>query len=359
MPKNLYDLILKQQHRVEARANALADEMLAALEGARESLTSQLTSLQVRFLTARAWEEESLTRKKAFLEAQRQEVNRIISEVYESKAPAVLSAAQDTMAYVQSETASHSLANRINFELGSPRLDLATVQAWTEATTVEGLTINEWLTRMAGHTADKIVQAGREAIIQGMTVQKTAQLLRQRGIEGTQPQVESLARTYLLSASNYAREQSVEALGVDLDFQWLYVATLDGRTCLVCGADDGRIFKKTDKRPSLPRHINCRCVYVPVFGSGTLTSVNRAAVKHSGHTVHHRDGSTSTKYSVESVDHVPAQESYAEWINRQVAEDPVFAREVLGKTRFDLLRKGEITLKRMVVDGRIRKLSDL
>jgi len=37
---------------------------------------------------------------------------------------------------------------------------------------------------------------------------------------------------------------------------------------------------------------------------------------------------------VESVEHV--KETYSEWISRQVKEDPAFARQVLGKTRFEL-----------------------
>jgi len=106
-------------------------------------------------------------------------------------------------------------------------------------------------------------------------------------------------------------------------------------------------------------------VYVPVapawrqLGADVddLDEVERAAVKESGRTVHHRDGSTSTKFTVESVDHT--QETYAQWIQRQVHDDPDFARQVLGKTRYELLKRGKITLDRMVVDGRIRRLTEL
>jgi hypothetical protein len=43
-----------------------------------------------------------------------------------------------------------------------------------------------------------------------------------------------------------------------------YLATLDTRTCLVCAADDGRIFKSLDDAPKLPRHLRDRCLYVPL-----------------------------------------------------------------------------------------------
>ena len=352
----IIDEIFKQQHRAEGRANALVDEIIEALTAALENLTAQVVALRVRFLSARPWEQESLQRKKGFLEAQRKAVEKAINEVYESKASALLTAAQDTMTYVQAETASLGLANRLAFEVGSLHLDLDTVTAWAQVTTIDGLTMTEWLKRMARHTADKIVQAGRESIIQGLTVRQMAKLLRQRGIEGSRPAIESLARTYLISASNYAREQAMEVLGADLDFKWQYVATLDGRTCIMCGVDDGKIYKKDDKRPSLPRHINCRCTYIPVFDE-TLDDATRPAVKHNERTVQHRDGSTSTKFTIDRVDHVPAQETYSQWMERQLKEDPAFVQQVLGKTRFELFQKGELTLKKMVVDGRIKKLS--
>lgn len=75
---NIFDDVLKQQHRTEARANALADEIISALEAAKADLTAQLASLRVRFLSSASWEEESLSRKKAFLEAHREEVERVI-----------------------------------------------------------------------------------------------------------------------------------------------------------------------------------------------------------------------------------------------------------------------------------------
>ena len=85
--------------------------------------------------------------------------------------------------------------------------------------------------------------------------------------------------------------------------------------------------------------------------------VARAAVKESGRTVHHRDGSTSTAWTVGSVEHTT--ESYSQWISRQVTEDPAFAMQVLGPTRYQLLKAGKITLEKMTVGGRIKRLSEL
>jgi SPP1 gp7 family putative phage head morphogenesis protein len=42
-----------------------------------------------------------------------------------------------------------------------------------------------------------------------------------------------------------------------------YLATLDLRTCSVCGSFDGNVYKWGEPRPSLPIHPRCRCTYAP------------------------------------------------------------------------------------------------
>lgn len=45
----------------------------------------------------------------------------------------------------------------------------------------------------------------------------------------------------------------------------LYDATLDNRTCTDCAEFDGRTYKTNDNsRPSLPKHVRCRCTYIAI-----------------------------------------------------------------------------------------------
>ena len=139
---------------------------------------------------------------------------------------------------------------------------------------------------------------------------------------------------------------------------------MPGRTCLICGNDDGKLYSLDEERPILQRHINCRCMYLPVvdwkgIGIPELDGqrTERSAVKHTRRTVHQRDGTASTKFSVMGVDHTT--EDCNQWITRQLQEDPAFVKRVLRKTRFELLEKGEISLEKLVVDGRIKRLSEI
>ena len=58
-------------------------------------------------------------------------------------------------------------------------------------------------------------------------------------------------------------EEKFEAQNRDILAGSLFMATLDTRTCQVCGSLDGRLYKPGEPRPSIPVHNRCRCVYVP------------------------------------------------------------------------------------------------
>lgn len=241
------------------------------------------------------------------------------------------------------------------------------VALWAEVSTVDGLLLNDWLGKLEAGAADRIVSVGRRAMIEGLPVDSMARLLRTEGIEGSIPGLRGLARTFCLSASNYAREQTTEALFGDLLAGWRRVGTLDGRTCLVCGPLDGKLYKADEPRPPLPQHWQCRCLYVPEAktwrGLGMdideLPAGDRPAVKHDERTVHHKDGSTSTKFSVASAELVPASTTYQVWLQGQLEKDPAFVKKVLGPARFELFKAGKLSLNRMTAHGRIVKLSEL
>lgn len=372
MPRQLtlfewLDATLKEAHRVEARANALAEDMVAALDATRHDLLASFARLQEKYLFTPDWQSETFTRKANYLRAQREAVDALLSEVYAGMKDKIADAAEDAMisATATATTMMEPFAAIIQPGAASVTTDL--LKGWLETQTVDGLLINEWLGKMERAAVDRIVLAGRESLILGHGSREAAAFLRQKGINGSIPGLEALARTFLLSASNFAREASIERMteGTGILKGWRYCATLDGRTCAVCGADDEKIVPADAPRTRLPRHINCRCVWLPVsktFEELGLTGpdlplAERPAVKHEAKLVHHKDGSTSTRYR--PIEGETTLESYSQWIARQLKEDPDFVRSIFGKTRFELLASGKLTLDKMVVDGRIKRLSEL
>jgi hypothetical protein len=159
---------------------------------------------------------------------------------------------------------------------------------------------------LTGTPAKAIVKSVLGTInTEGMEPSKV-QKLRNSLAANTHTMISSLAET--------ARDTVYEA-NADIFNGFRYLATLDTRTCLVCAADDGKIFKSLDDAPKLPRHLNDRCLYVPYIKGFEDIPGERAAM----------DGPVSDKTT------------YTDWLARQ--SDAV-QREILGPTRYAAYKDG-------------------
>lgn len=163
---------------------------------------------------------------------------------------------------------------------------------------------------LTGQTTDDIVRG----VLGG--VSGNGKLADSGSIRSFRNSVYRSARTVLQSFANETRSKVFEAneeyFG-DGGNKYEYLATLDARTCLVCGESDGKLFKSLKDAPKIPRHFCCRCLIIPYFDID-------------GQTRSSADGYVSAKIS------------YSDWLKEQ---PETVQREVLGKTRFDLYMKGE------------------
>ena len=90
---------------------------------------------------------------------------------------------------------------------------------------------------------------------------------------------DNLNKTYNLNAYNTKRLVSNEISRVNeaINDQWIndnklvqyvmWCATLENKTCSICGELDGKVWKKTEKHPTPleDTHIGCRCCLVPLL----------------------------------------------------------------------------------------------
>lgn len=113
------------------------------------------------------------------------------------------------------------------------------------------------------------------AMINGEGIQKAAARLDQslgvkpdkkRGFQGHFYRTVLIARTEIMRASNLGALAIYEQ-NQDILRGWEWAATLDERTCPVCGALDGKVFKFGDPQLAPPSgsHPGCRCTAVPVL----------------------------------------------------------------------------------------------
>lgn len=99
-----------------------------------------------------------------------------------------------------------------------------------------------------------------------------------RGIETSRYNAERIARTETKRVTYVAHNDAYEDMGVN-ELQYRVANGGDHRVCKVCMADNGKKYKR-GQEPTLPRHPNCRCVYIPVvsdtFGDNELNELTHS-----------------------------------------------------------------------------------
>ena len=96
-----------------------------------------------------------------------------------------------------------------------------------------------------------------------------------KNINTSRYNAERIARTETKRVTYVAHNDAYEDMGVE-ELEYRCANGGDHRTCDTCIADQGKHYKR-GKEPTLPRHPNCRCVYIPVvsdtFGDNELNEL--------------------------------------------------------------------------------------
>ncbi len=173
------------------------------------------------------------------------------------------------------------------------------------------------------------------------TVRGTKQYQRKDGIFVQRDQhLKATTDVLVHKAVMDTRKKVYKVSGVSM-VRWL--ATLDLRTCPTCASRDGQLFE-LNHSPNHP-HPKCRCIIIP-----NTANIERPAVSDERSVKdippsERKDKITRTKVS------------FKEWFDGLDKEDQ---RDWLGKTRFDLYRKGRLTIDQMIAgDGRLLRLDEL
>ena len=193
------------------------------------------------------------------------------------------------------------------------------------------LTLNDAIDLFKANKKLDITKVINDAILIGDTTKQVTRNLS--GMLGSQHkhQIEALVRTSTNHAASMARKRLVEEnASVLKGEEW--VATLDGRTTLICAGRDGKIYPP-GKGPYPPAHWNCRSVRVPVvdprFAMG-IQSARRPQVGAKGR------GTTTGKTKFDG------------WLRRQPAnfQDEYFSQFPDGAEKAKLFRVGELKIDR-------------
>lgn len=184
-------------------------------------------------------------------------------------------------------------------------------------------------------------------------------------------QSEIIARTEIMRIQNAVGKRIFEE-NQDVLKGMQHLATLDDRTCLVCGVKDGTIYY-FNRNPitgldTPPLHPRCRCVLVPLSKSWKELGCDKHEPSEGGRPFVYK-GIPPTHLSRQMRQYhgdperwagqISESLNYDQWLRKMDVEDPAFVRDILGKKRYDLWNSGKLTLNKMVRDNRILRVDEL
>lgn len=308
--------------------------ILPILERANDELTGKIAA------TRGPWTREWLAATKADIDAVYQ---RATAEIRGALDEALKPLADEELATL-AESFHADIPDIVSVTTPSPSQLWATIEALPAAA---GSTLGE-LTQALGVSASRAVtQAIQVGMVEGETVEQMVRRVRGRvvrraswrtGPDGKKRyvpgvyeggvmsantrQAEVLVRTAVMHVANQAREELYKA-NEDIIKGFQYVATLDNDTCVECGALDGTVYGEDDTRPSLPLHVQCRCILNPVLKSFRELGIDMDEVP------------AGTRASMDG--QVPANETFNDRLERMSAAQQ---NAILGPSRGQLYRGG-------------------
>jgi len=240
-----------------------------------------------------------------------------------------------------------SVAGGLGFDFVTP--PKATLRAIVTQEPFEGDTIRSWFDNLGNDTLRRVQRSVDLGLAQGETLEEIVSRVRGTKAAGyadgafaaSRNQAETIARTAAVHVSSRAREQTF-AENSDVVKGATWVATLDDRTCPICGGLDGQTFD-VGKGPRPPAHPNCRCTAVPALRSWKELGIDLS------------NAPPGTRASMNG--EVPDSMTFPEWLRKQSRQT---VEDVLGPGRADLFLSGEKSFDQFTNDrGRILTLAQL
>lgn len=245
---------------------------------------------------------------------------------------------QEALRFAEYETGFNErlLGQNISASLTVPAPNQVSAAMFSSVMQVEpkrGYTIEQALRMFEGKKSAQIVDTIRSGVILGDTRQQiTSALMNIKGLE--KQQAATLTRTITNHVSTESRMLFMKENEELLEgYEW--VATLDSKTSLICSSRDGTVYPFTNdpiRSPQPPAHFSCRSSVVPKVNPEFDLAGGRAV-------------GVRPAIGADGVEIVRGSTDYQSWLTRQPKE---FQVEVLGKTRAELFRKGDLKLTNFV-----------
>lgn len=218
---------------------------------------------------------------------------------------------------VEASWQAKALAKALPF---SARISIPTpkdLRRLVSALKIEGSYIQTWMKKIETSALRGVKGALRRGLAESKQTPEIVRDIREV-LARPRREIEAVVLTAAQQVSAETRLATIEE-NSDLCKGWQFLATLDGRTTLICMANDGRFFPNGSGNPP-PLHWRCRSQIIPVLKSWKAMGQNVP------------EGSRASMDG-----QVPEKVNYNEWLRGRSEK---FQNEVLGPRRAELFRGG-------------------
>ena len=306
-------------------------DLMRVAASVRSDVVAILKKLE-RELVAKVAGEKLTEWSKARIAKQLAEVRATIRDYYAQAAETSLSASDDVARVAAAVTVG-------GLPSGALLPSEAVLERLAGNAVVQGAAQGAWWAKQDADLTFRFSQAVRQGIVSAETNQQIVQRVRQV-MDISRKNAATLVQTSVATVANDARMAVYDA-NQDIIKRYRALETLDSRTCIQCGAIDGKEWD-ADKKPightipfpRYPLHHNCRGVLL-----GRVTTGEPG-------------GGRATAGGP-----VKASTTFDDWLARQ---SPEKVDEILGKERAELYKAGKLSLDDLVNgNGKPLKVSEL
>jgi len=211
-------------------------------------------------------------------------------------------------------------------------------------TLYQGHTLDNHLKHLRTTTVRKIQGQLAVAVEGGQGIQQITRDLRNTFGALERNELNALTRTVLLESIRDSQDANFDVFADEIE-EYYYNATLDTRTTPRCWELNGTTSKKKEDITKLLNfHWNCRSILGVRTDLSKEFEAQQNVVQFDGKTVNHRDGTKSTKFSVDKVKKVSPNASPDTAFR---ALDKEFQIAYMGRTRYELWQSGKASFTEM------------
>jgi len=274
------------------------------------------------------------------------------------------------LAEFESERTRKLVNTQVGVALLSVGVPLSTLKALANDDLVEGRPAKEWWSQQSDNLRGRFQQTIRQGVFAGETLGQLQQRVRgtkarnfQDGIMAiTSRNAEALIRTSVQSMANAARHETFKA-NDDVLAGFQALVTLDTRTSELCMSRSGFAWDlegnplNEETKISFPGpppwHFNCRTTLVPVLKSWEQLQKDAKGDEALGKKLDKVEEKTDAGTQSSMDGQVSEDLSYEDWLRTKPESVQM---QILGTTKWDLWRRGQISLSDLV-DQRGRPLT--